>query len=1147
MATYQKNCRYFAQNINRWKVFSIHRYLLPIIVFMMSQNICAQVLQDGHLILEEGFQGLSLHGYIEYLEDKDQKLDVHKIRQQEWSTKFSLSDQHNLNWGFTPYPVWLRLKIEDRRQNPGFLVLELDYNQMDDVQFVSCTQSEEEFKDWQCSDEDLSQSIIYGGRQRFDRRLQLAAVSDEFSFPSTSLDQNAQFYTVWIKAQTSGSLQLSAKLRTLDSQNRHNRELSLINGVYFGGLLVLILYNIFVCLSLRSIKYLGYVAYMACWLVFQFFLIGYGFTYFGPYLPDFIGPRILPIGVLLFGLFSLIFAILFLDVKKASIKLRNVTVGFIIFCFLLAMISPFFDYGPFLRFTMIVMTPSWLGLELSIGIVSLKTHRRTAILFLASWSSLLLGSLVVMLRTIGLLPMSFLTIYAQQIGSWTEGLLMSFAMADVINQLRKKTSRQALDLKSVNEELRRHDQLKDEFLANTSHELRTPLHGIIGLAESILEGQREQLSADVIHKLKLVVGSSKRLGSMVNDLLDFSKLQHGELVLKTRGIDLKTNVQMVIDLISSESDKKSVAIRNKIPENFPSVLADENRLQQILFNLIGNAKKFTHQGEICISAIFDEQFVELAVADTGIGIDASQFENIFQSFVQADGTTAREYGGSGLGLTITKKLVELHSGKIWLESELGKGSVFYVRLPRAQELSLHNQQFVEQVSHQLPVKVFLEDKELNDIQVQPDNVALDGKKNGEKKRFRILVADDDMVNLEVIKAHLEGENFDLVMAMDGEEALACVDQKGPFDLVLCDVMMPRKTGYDFCKSLRMKHGVAELPVILLTAKGQISDLVMGFDSGANDYLIKPFAKKELLARMQAHLMVSETNAAMGRFVPRDFLRLLGHEQIVDVRLGDAKSQNITVMFSDIRDFTNIAENLSPEQTFSFVNSCLAKVGPHISRHNGFVDKFIGDAIMALFPQSPMDALHSIIAIQHEVNEMNRLYAAKDGKSLRIGTGLHCGPTMLGTVGEPERFDVTVISDSVNVASRIEGVTKLLGVHALVSSQILESLPTKHGFGFRYIGKFQLAGKRESLQLYEFLDLCAVSEKQKRLDQLENFNEAITLFSNSALAEAASLFEKLLERDPHDQVAAYYLEISRKYQRFGLPDEFDGTLAMHKAA
>ena len=210
--------------------------------------------------------------------------------------------------------------------------------------------------------------------------------------------------------------------------------------------------------------------------------------------------------------------------------------------------------------------------------------------------------------------------------------------------------------------------------------MRTPLNGIIGLSESLTERVEK---SDQKEDLDMIISSGKRLASLVNDILDFSKLQNHEIELRQKPIDLHALTKMVLRIHQPLVEGKDLKLENAVPKDLPLILADEDRLQQILFNLVGNAAKFTETGYVRVSGNEKNGKIRISVADTGIGIPKNKREAIFQAFEQADGSISREFAGTGLGLSISKHLVELHGGKMWVESEMGKGSTFYFTLPIA--------------------------------------------------------------------------------------------------------------------------------------------------------------------------------------------------------------------------------------------------------------------------------------------------------------------------------------------------------------------------------------------------------------------------------------------------------------------------------
>jgi signal transduction histidine kinase len=244
--------------------------------------------------------------------------------------------------------------------------------------------------------------------------------------------------------------------------------------------------------------------------------------------------------------------------------------------------------------------------------------------------------------------------------------LAAFGLVFFRVRQQRRSREQALTLERERaERLEQIDRLKDQFLANTSHELRTPLNGIIGITEGLLD---QDLDTDTRYNLGMVVASGKRLASLVNDLLDFSRIRNADLVLRQRPLHLRSLVDVVLQVSFPLTQGKNLKLLNEVNSDLPAAFADEDRLTQVLHNLIGNAIKFTESGFVRVDAQEKDGQLLLSVTDTGIGIPENKREAIFQEFVQADGSIQREYAGTGLGLSISKYLVEQHGGRMWVES-----------------------------------------------------------------------------------------------------------------------------------------------------------------------------------------------------------------------------------------------------------------------------------------------------------------------------------------------------------------------------------------------------------------------------------------------------------------------------------------------
>ncbi|HEY9597980.1 MAG TPA: ATP-binding protein, partial [Cyanophyceae cyanobacterium] len=491
------------------------------------------------------------------------------------------------------------------------------------------------------------------------------------------------------------------------------------------------------------------------------------------------------------------------------------------------------------------------------------------------------ATLVIILVAVGLgiivsrsiiLPLQRLTTTAVQLSDGHFNSRVDISSRNELGELGKSFNSMAEQLQesfaaleAKNEELQRLDKLKDEFLANTSHELRTPLNGMIGIAESMIDGATGQLSEIQMKNLLMIATSGHRLANLVNDILDFSKLRHKNIELQLKPVGMREIAEIVLTLSRPLVGQKDLQMVNSIDPKLPPANVDENRVQQILHNLVGNAIKFSDRGIVEISAQVIDNYLSLTVSDTGIGISEDKFARIFESFEQADGSTARQYGGTGIGLAVTKKLVELHGGKITVDSTVGVGSQFTFTLPVYQG-SVEDVQLIPILKEESKLSsqaLKAKTKLVNHLITSTENSSsLQGNSitthlPGE---FKILIVDDEPVNRQVLSNHLSLQNYAITQAINGQEALEIVENGFKPDLILLDVMMPHMTGYEVTQKLRDRFSATDLPILLLTAKTQVSDLVQGLNVGANDYLTKPITKDELLARIKTHLNLRQLRA-----------------------------------------------------------------------------------------------------------------------------------------------------------------------------------------------------------------------------------------------------------------------------------------------
>jgi len=399
------------------------------------------------------------------------------------------------------------------------------------------------------------------------------------------------------------------------------------------------------------------------------------------------------------------------------------------------------------------------------------------------------------------------------------------------------------NMEELSEKLKTVDKLKDEFLANTSHELRVPLNGIIGLSEIMLSDNLKNSNEEHQLNIKLINSSAKRLSNLVNDILDFSKIKNNDISIEKKPIDLKQVIHAVTIFCNPFIQGKSIIIEEKIPEGVPLVFADENRLQQILYNLIGNAIKFTNVGSVTISAQEQKKYMEITIEDTGIGIPKDSLEDIFRPYEEMEDMVNKRYPGSGIGLSITKKLIELQGGDIRVESEVDRGSKFIFTLPICNDKAVVN---------------YNRNNKLSNLIVNNDSsIILNSQVPNMLGKYKILIVDDEPINLKVLQSLLASENYCVIIALNGEEALEIIELEKDMDLIILDAIMPDMLGYEVCKILRQKYPMYELPILMMSSDDCAESIETAYECGANDYLKKPFNKTALLTRVKTLLKLND--------------------------------------------------------------------------------------------------------------------------------------------------------------------------------------------------------------------------------------------------------------------------------------------------
>jgi len=444
------------------------------------------------------------------------------------------------------------------------------------------------------------------------------------------------------------------------------------------------------------------------------------------------------------------------------------------------------------------------------------------------------------------------------------------ALRKAHDELERRVLERTKELSEANIKLKELDRLKSIFLANMSHEIRTPMNGIIGMAELLMDTELSREQQEYLNAVKM---SADSLLAVINDILDFSKIEARKLELDSMNFNIRDCIGDTLHALSLRASEKGLELAFEVSPDIPdTMVGDPGRLRQIIINLIGNAVKFTEQGEVVVSISpealqGDEVHLHFTVADTGIGIPPEKRERIFEAFSQADASTTRKYGGTGLGLTISAGLVEMMGGRIWVESEVGKGSVFHFTA----QLELLKSHVVRQIPERLA-----------NLQGLP-----------------VLVIDDNATNRRILEQILLGWRMKPAVAngaLSGLEMMTQARRKGePFQLLLLDAHMPVIDGFELAEKIKQRPEFNEPIIIMITSSGQRGDGARCRDVGISAYLTKPVKQSSLLDAVTTVLGKIEPAGAQAPLVTCHTLRekqrplriLLAEDNVVNQKIASS--------------------------------------------------------------------------------------------------------------------------------------------------------------------------------------------------------------------------------------------------------------------
>ncbi len=394
--------------------------------------------------------------------------------------------------------------------------------------------------------------------------------------------------------------------------------------------------------------------------------------------------------------------------------------------------------------------------------------------------------------------------------------------------LEETVARRTEELKHAMEAAESASQAKSGFLANMSHELRTPMNAIIGYSEMLMEDAEDDGNEEAAEDLKKIHSAGTHLLSLINDVLDLAKIEAGRMDILLEDFDIGEMVTSVVTTIDTLVKKNANRLMVDVEDGIGEMRADVTKVRQGLFNLLSNAAKFTHEGEIGLTVASerddDGEWIRMAVSDSGIGIPEEKIDHVFDEFSQADETTTRDYGGTGLGLPISRRFCQMMGGDITVTSVVGEGSTFTIRLPRT-VLKEEEERMAESRPSEAPAVV----PEPGDEQV-------------------VLVVDDDPNALELLSRTLQGAGVRVVTASDGREALELAKKLRPFAITL-DVLMPGMDGWDVLRELKADPETEDIPVIMVT---MTDDAELGYALGATEFLTKPVRRAELVNLLERY-------------------------------------------------------------------------------------------------------------------------------------------------------------------------------------------------------------------------------------------------------------------------------------------------------
>ncbi len=764
----------------------------------------------GAVTFDEQVRALPLGQSMYVFEDVRGDASIDDVSSQAVQGSFRLHDKPVLNAGYSRSVFWLRLDLQylpRQEQGARSWLLELAYPPLDHLELYL---------------PDDSGSFALAQR-----------TGDALPFDSRQIRQNnylfelslepGQTKRIYLRLESQGSIQAPLTLWSPNAYLEEQPGRIYVLGIIYGVLLVMLVYNLFIFLSVRDTSYLYYILYIASFGLYQISVNGAGIEYFWPDSPWWANAAT-PFLIGSAALFGCQFARSFLHTAEHSPWVDRLLLVLMASGAAVMILALCISYATALRLA------TYLALLFTVvifaaGILAWLRGMRVARYFIFAWTAFLVGGIVNTLMVLGYVPNVFLTMYASQIGSALEVGLLSLALADRINAMKEERTRILQEagrkLEALNQELADSNRFKDEFLATVTHELRTPMNGVIGSLELM---QTVKMDVELEQYQKTAAASARDMMRMVNDILALTELQAGKLYPRRDAFSLRGLLDGLCAQYAPRAEDKGLSFTLELDDSLPDTLeGDAAKLAQALGYLLDNAIKFTSEGGVTLEvgragSIGSNLPLSVVVSDSGIGF-AHVEGDLYQRFHQLDGSMTRKYGGLGIGLAICRHLVDLLGGSLSHESQPGVGSRFRLNVP-----------------------LTLPEQPVTPVARSPRQSS--GTVQRQAQQCTVLIVEDNAINQLVTRGMLLKLGYRVRTADNGAEALSLLREES-VDAVLLDCQMPVMDGFATCRAIRALPGCAEVPVLAITAHSHSGDRERCLAAGMSDYLAKPVKFEEL--------------------------------------------------------------------------------------------------------------------------------------------------------------------------------------------------------------------------------------------------------------------------------------------------------------